>query len=72
MFQNQLQLIPQNVPLYDAWQDANPQPANISLVVSGHKHLLQTLDFTDGKVPQFIRVRKSLVAPTIPSSARIR
>jgi len=95
MFQNQLQLIQQNVPsgswlllhmpfwvliknspsgtpvLYDAWQAADPQPANISLVVSGHKHLLQTLDFTDGKVPQLVNGNGGTEvtgAPAIPSS----
>lgn len=40
--------------LYTAWAQANPQPTAISLVVAGHKHLLETLDFTDGGVPQIV------------------
>jgi hypothetical protein len=40
--------------MYTAWSQANPQPDNISLVASGHKHLMETLDFKDGGVPQIV------------------
>jgi Calcineurin-like phosphoesterase len=38
--------------MYTAWGDWTP--TNISLVVAGHKHLLETLDFTDDGVPQVV------------------
>jgi hypothetical protein len=40
--------------LYNAWSQANPQPTDIGLVLAGHKHLMETLDFSDGKVAQLI------------------
>jgi hypothetical protein len=39
--------------MYTAWQEAAKLPA-VSLVVAGHKHLFETLDFTDGGVPQIV------------------